>query len=258
MTEIKKKPAAAPAAKENKMSNVNPALLALIKQAQSGAKVDVSEQVLKHVDSALPIDKPCIIDCTVKAIRFTDSFTANADGEVKEQLPAWANATPQIVVTFVDSNNPRFHTRFFNLEGFVSYAQIEEQLSEANMRPEDIGVTLGDKGYALVAGADGKLVRIHDETKTADCLEIVSRFFTAVDLDGYSIKDAVETMAAEIEEQEYRELTIKFALGKEYNGKDGEPTRKIEATKFMRKGNSTEDNLEEQDSTDTFEEESAI
>ena len=230
---------AAPKANANPFAAViaaNPELAAILNGAINGTKADVLNQTIKTVVSAEKISEPCRILCIVTKARLTDSFTADEEGKVKEVLPQWVNATPQLLITFSDANAPRYSTHFFNLEGYMSYAEIEAQLSEINQRPADLGITKGDKDYAVIKDASGELVRIPSAEKTEQCLEIVSRFFTAIGLDGLSVQDAVDNIIDAINNKENPELTVHFGYGKEYIAKDGQPAKSIEPKKFLAAG----------------------
>ena len=240
-TETTKRPQTGAAVKTNAnpfeaVIKANPELAAILSGAINGTKADVLKQTVKTVVSAEKISEPCRILCTVTKARITDSFTADEEGKAKEVLPQWVNATPQLLITFSDANAPRYNTHFFNLEGYMSYAEIEAQLAAANQRPADLGITKGDKDYAIIKDTAGNIVRIPSAEKTEQCLEIVSRFFTAIGLDGLSIADAVDNIIDAIAAKENPELTVHFGYGKEYVNKDGQAVKSIEPKKFLAAG----------------------
>lgn len=233
---------------------LNPALAAQIANAISGNVTDVTSQIALKVDSSLPIEQPCLIVCEVRKARITDSFTANEEGDAKEVTFEWETPTPQLIVLLADANSPRHKSHFFNLQGYLSYTEVEDMLAATKQRPEDAGITLGSKGYALITKADGSLDRIPSEAKTNDCLEIVSRFLTAVGLDGMTISDAVDNMQDAIDNETPLKLIVKFGFGKEYINSKGVSTKTIEAKKFVRfTADHNEDVFEEEDA-DTIDE----
>ena len=228
----------------------NPELAAILSGAINGTKNDVLNQTVKTVLSAEKISEPCRILCVVTKARLTDSFTADEEGKIKEALPQWVNPTPQLLVTFSDANAPRYNTHFFNLEGYMSYDEIVEQLGNTQQKPEDLGITMGDKGYAIIKDASGNLVRIPSAEKTEQCLEIVSRFFTAIQLDGLSIADAVENII----DKQNPELVVHFGYGKEYVNKDGAAARSVEPKKFLAAGAATDEKPAATEEEETAEE----
>lgn len=232
----------------------NPELAAILSGAINGTKNDVLNQTVKTVLSAEKISEPCRILCVVTKARLTDSFTADEDGKIKEALPQWVNPTPQLLVTFSDANAPRYNTHFFNLEGYMSYDEIVEQLGNTQQKPEDLGITMGDKGYAIIKDASGNLVRIPSAEKTEQCLEIVSRFFTAIQLDGLSIADAVDNIIEAINNKQNPELVVHFGYGKEYVNKDGAAARSVEPKKFLAAGAATDEKPAATDEEETAEE----
>lgn len=229
------------------LAKANPSLAAAI----TGSKVVDIYSINTHTaESSAPILEPCQILCRVAKIRLTDSFTADENGTQKEVEAEWVTPTPQVIVMFVDAKAPRHKTHFFNLAGFMSYSEVEQMLADNNQSPSDFGIIESEKGsYALMPTADGKYDRIPDEKKSADCIDIFSRFATAINMDGMSVTELVEAVQQAIEEKEAVELTVKFDFGKSYLNAAGEAARSIEPVKFLR----SMDRAEEEEAEEEFE-----
>ena len=135
-----------------------------------------------------------------------------------------------------------------------AYDEIVEQLGNTQQKPEDLGITMGDKGYAIIKDASGNLVRIPSAEKTEQCLEIVSRFFTAIQMDGLSIADAVDNIIEAINDKQNPELVVHFGYGKEYVNKDGAAARSIEPKKFLAAGAATDEKPAATEEEETAEE----
>lgn len=233
------KTAGKPASAMDKLAKLNPALAAAL---YGGTPMEsVFEQETHTQKSYIKISRPCQIRCTVVKARQTDSFTADENGTQKEVVGEWLTPTPQVLVMFSDTNSPQYNTHFFHLMGYVLYEEVEAALKAVNQKPEDHAITKGSRGYALRPNEDGIIDRIPDATKTAQCLDMFSRFATAVGLDKLKISDVVDNLNEAIDNDTPMSLVVAFDYGKEYINRDGTKGQSIEAIKFLQDYKVTEE-----------------
>lgn len=110
-------------------------------------------------------------DLKVKDVYFTsDHFASLKNPVVKDKLPEWKDATPQMAVVFWHQDGVT--VRRFNAHGFVRYSE----LSESDRKDYD---ELGSEGYAV---HKTKKTRVISKANTESCMNILNQFFDACGL----------------------------------------------------------------------------
>lgn len=145
----------------------------------------------------------------VRATKFavTDSFM-QYNGTQKDELPEWANATPQLAITVVDVNGKGGLTHRLNGCGFVKFDDLtSEQLESGNYTEIN--------GYACYEDKDGDTVRLECPDKTEACANIMNQFATALGIaEGTNIIKGLERA---IEDKYEMRVTV---VNDSYEGKD--------------------------------------
>jgi len=132
------------------------------------------------------------------------------NGEAKDSLPEWANATPQLAITVVaaeDGKNGGL-THRFNGCGYRKYSELSEKELKSG-KYENIS------GYACYKDDDGDLVREEDAIRTKSCENIVNQFAAALHIkEGADLMDALQEA---IQDQVRFRATV---VNEPYEGKD--------------------------------------
>lgn len=132
------------------------------------------------------------------------------NGQPKDELPEWANATPQLAVTVVSAEDGKSGglTHRFNGCGYRKFDDLSDKEIKSG-KYEDIG------GYACYTDQDGDRVREEDAEKTAACESIINQFANALGIvEGSDLMESLEQ--ANMEQVKFR-ITV---VNDEYQGKD--------------------------------------
>lgn len=132
------------------------------------------------------------------------------NGSPKDELPDWANATPQLAVTVVASEEGKNGgmTHRFNGCGYRKYADLSEKEIKDG-KYENIG------GYACYKDKDDDIVREESEENTNSCSNIINQFASAL-----QIEEGNELMPA-LEEAIQNQVAFRVTVTNEpYDGKD--------------------------------------
>jgi len=114
------------------------------------------------------------------------------NGSAKENLPAYANACPQLAITVVAAEEGKSGGLTFRLNR-VGFVKMSELPDKEQKKYEDID------GWACKKDEDGDLVRIVDPEKVKSCENIANQFAAALQVPEGS--DFIEALDSAIEEK---------------------------------------------------------
>jgi hypothetical protein len=132
------------------------------------------------------------------------------NGQPKDELPEWANATPQLAATVVAAEEGKNGglTHRFNGCGYRKYDELSEKEIKSG-KYENI------EGYACHKDADGDIVREEDPDRTQSCANIINQFAAAMRIEeGEELMPALEKA---IQDQVLFRVTV---INDPYDGKD--------------------------------------
>lgn len=132
------------------------------------------------------------------------------NGQPKESLPQWANATPQLAITVVASAEGKNGglTHRFNGCGYRKY----DELTEKELKS---GKYINVEGYACYKDADDDIVREEDTDRTQSCANILNQFASAMQIEEGS--DLMPALEEAIQDQVSFRVTV---TNDPYEGKD--------------------------------------
>lgn len=132
------------------------------------------------------------------------------NGQPKDELPEWQNATPQLAVTVVAAEEGKNGglTHRFNGCGFDKYDELTEKQIKS-------GKYVNVGGYACYKDGDGDLVRQESEENTKACENIMNQFAAALQIEEDS--DLYEGLEQAIADQTPFRVTV---TNDPYDGKD--------------------------------------
>jgi len=129
------------------------------------------------------------------------------DGSEKDNLPGFADATPQLGLMFQNEDGVAWYRA--NMRGFKRWEELTEEQQADDLYEK---VVLGSTAYACKT-VKGQLVRVADKKRTADALSIVDQIMSAVGMTGEKIGDAMDTVVAE-------EIKLRISISiEDYDGK---------------------------------------
>lgn len=132
------------------------------------------------------------------------------NGQPKDELPEWQNATPQLACTVVAAEEGKSGGMTHRLNG-AGYAKYDE-LSEKEIKSgkyEDV------KGYACYKDNEGDLVRLESDERTDACKNIMMQFAAALQLEEGT--NVIESLQEAIQAQTTFRVTV---VNDPYEGKD--------------------------------------
>ena len=110
------------------------------------------------------------------------------NGQPKDELPAWANATPQLAITVVAAEDGKSGglTHRFNGCGYRKYDELsEKELKSGNYEAIE--------GYACYKDKEGDIVREESEDNTKACENILNQFAMAMQIpEGSDLMESIE------------------------------------------------------------------
>lgn len=115
------------------------------------------------------------------------------DGSEKDNLPGFADATPQLGFKMRADGDGGVAWYRANMAGFKRWDELTEA-QQGDGKHEK--VLFGDTAYACKL-VKGQLVRIKDKKRTMDALSIVDQIMSALGMTGQRIGDAMDTVVGE-------------------------------------------------------------
>lgn len=132
-----------------------------------------------------------------------DSFTDH-NGEVKKDLPEWADATPQYLIAVKGEKGSLMHR--LNGRGYIKYESLSDKQIES-------GEFIECESYACTTNEDGKIVRIEDKVKTEAAERIMASFLFATAGEEGTV-EALDEVVAD------KEQFVVKVVNKPYDGKE--------------------------------------
>jgi len=132
------------------------------------------------------------------------------NGTAKDELPQWENATPQLAVTVVASEEGKNGgmTHRFNGCGYRKYDELTKAEKDSG-KYEDID------GYACYTDDEGDMIREEDPDRTEKCANIINQFASALQIE--EGEDLMPALNRAIEDQVAFRVTV---VNEPYEGKD--------------------------------------
>lgn len=145
-------------------------------------------------------------EVSLMSYKVGDSFTTY-DGQLKDNLPEWSDATPQLIYIVGDDDGAT-HLDRINMRGYVKFSELTaEQLQSKKFKQA------ANSDYALTKN-NGNIVRVEDVEKTKQAFSMLRGLCASAGIaDGIAIGTALDEM---VEHQPLFEITIG---NKTYNGK---------------------------------------